>query len=107
MIDFDKPEPSTRDCLWCGNPVNMSLSTRWDAAPWVGDRVTHFSCIESMEAAARTLLANLAVAGAIQLGIDLGAAAGYDDACIDEGYMPLGCWRPNTLGQSVAGMERK
>lgn len=78
MSYFSKPNPSSTICPWCNNEVNPSMSARWDLVPWVGNRVTHFACIEAIETAARTIAHNLAIAGALCRAFLLGAWYGNE-----------------------------
>jgi hypothetical protein len=77
-VSFDRPSPSSEICPWCGNHVNPSMSSRWDRTPWLGDRVMHFACIESIEQAARTITHNLAIGAALFRAYTLGYLLGME-----------------------------
>lgn len=58
-------------CAWCGNEVNQVLFGR-DDQPRIGPCRFHFSCIESVESATRTLASNLASAAMMERSRHLG-----------------------------------
>ena len=93
MSHFDKPNPSTTACPWCGYVVNPSMATRWDLTPWLGDRVMHFSCVDAIENAARTLAHNLAIAAALQRAFMLGFWLGHEAPFLSGDEVPEE-WQP-------------
>jgi hypothetical protein len=89
-------------CGWCGNEVNPSMRTGFDGTPRVGDLGFHFSCIESVEDAARTLAHNLAIAGGLCRAFYDGLDEAEDHRLYHQhGYRTGGCWMPGCLLDAI------
>jgi hypothetical protein len=107
VIDFDTA-CAVFDCNRCNgsgvDPIRVGIG---DEHPC--DAVYCDDCGGSRERVVYlgTFFDNLAVAGAIQLGIDIGRAIGVDDCEVGEGYTSNSPWTPNTTANPAPGWRGK